>query len=307
MSVRALLFYYWGFTRCLTMILCITLAWTPFAVVWADAIQAAGSDGQQTGQQLLGAFQFPVDTGRGAMTLNPGTNQESTLTMSTLFPDSGTAGSTTVDLPRLYGNNPDTLAAGLKAQTTLNGETSATGEAYRTLTNNAHQSHPDLQHDPLWDTGDQVFAHFTPWAKSFSDCTTTTTQTATTKTVAIPDYQLCLRQHTVPQSCSASHQVNVEPLLTYVSGNGGLSSCGPGCLDLYVGVVGNDYWSTACSVFTWQATYNVLHPEAIISATLEEVVYDDHTRVYYDGSLLYNGSTGWGLPCDLNNLSLIHI
>ena len=85
MSIRGHLFYYWSFTRCLTLILCITLAWTPFGVVWADAIQVAGSDGQQTGQELLGAFQFPVDTGRGAMTLNPGTNQESTLTMSCLL------------------------------------------------------------------------------------------------------------------------------------------------------------------------------------------------------------------------------
>ena len=74
MGVRALLFYYWGLTRCLTLILCITLAWTPFGVAWADAMQAAGSDGQQTGQQLLGAFQFPVDTGSGVMTLNPGTS-----------------------------------------------------------------------------------------------------------------------------------------------------------------------------------------------------------------------------------------
>ena len=77
-----MLFYYWGLTRCLTLILCITLAWTPFGVAWADAMQAAGSDGQQTGQQLLGAFQFPVDTGSGVMTLNPGTTQESTINPS---------------------------------------------------------------------------------------------------------------------------------------------------------------------------------------------------------------------------------
>ena len=72
-------------------------------------------------------------------------------------------------------------------------------------------------------------------------------------------------------------------------------------MNLYVGVVGNNYWSSGCGVFSWQATYNVVHPEAIVSATLEDVVYDDHTRIYYDGNLLYTGSTGWGLPCDLNN------
>ena len=131
------------FTRSLAMTLGITLAWTPFGVTWADALQAAGRDGQQTGQQLLGGFQFPVDTGTGTLKLNPGTSQETTININTLFPDSASTGSSTSNISQLYGNNPGTMAAGLTAQTTLNGESSATGEAYRTLINNAHQSHPD--------------------------------------------------------------------------------------------------------------------------------------------------------------------
>ena len=288
-------------TRSLAVTLSITMAWTPFAVVWADAMQTAGRDGQQTGQQLLDAFQFPVDTGSGVMTLNPGTGQQSAITINSLFPDSASTNSTTANLTSLYGNNPGTMAAGLSAQTTMNAETSATGEAYRTLINNAHQAHPDLENDALWHSGDQLFANFTPWAQSFSDCTTTTTQTATSHTVQVPDYQLCLRQPVMPQSCTASHQVDVAPLLTYVSGNGGLSSCGPGCMDLYVGVVGDNYWSTGCAVLTWQVTYNVLHPEAIISATLADVEFDDHARVFYGGNLIYTGSTGWGGACELSS------
>ncbi len=294
------------FTRSLAMTLGITLAWTPFGVTWADALQAAGRDGQQTGQQLLGGFQFPVDTDTGTLKLNPGTSQETTININTLFPDSASTGSSTSNITQLYGNNPGTMAAGLTAQTTLNTESSATGEAYRTLINNAHQSHPDLQNDALWTASDQVFANFTPWAKSFSDCTTTTTQTATTQMVQVPDYQLCLRQPTVPQSCSATHQVKVEPLLRYVSGNGGLSSCGPGCMDLYVGVVGDNYWSAGCAVFSWQVTYTMLHPEAIVSATLEDVEFDDHAQVFYDGNLIYTGSSGWGAPCELKRSWVDH-
>ena len=188
------------------------------------------------------------------------------MSIGTLFPDTHSTTTTTQDFADLYGNNPGTIAAGLDAQTALNGETSFTGEAYRTLIDNAHQSHPDLHADPIWQAGDQVFADFTPWAQSFSDCTTTTTQTDTLQSVRVPDYQLCLRQPTVPQTCTATHEVRVEPLLTFVSGTGGLSSCGPGCLDLYIGRVGDNYWSAGCGVFTWQVTYNVLHPEAIINS-----------------------------------------
>ena len=306
MGVGGIFEYHLGLTRSLAMTLSLTMAWTPFGVTWADAMQAAGNDGQQTGQHILGGFQFPVDTGTGVIALNPGTSQESTVNINTLFPDSGSASSTTANITGLYGNNPGTIAAGLNAQTTLNSETSATGEAYRSLINNAHQSHPDLQNDALWKAGDRVFANFTPWAQSFSDCTTTTTQTTTRHAVHIPDYQLCLRQPTVPQSCSATHEVKVEPLLRYVSGNGGLSSCGPGCMDLYVGVVGDNYWSAGCAVFTWEVTYHVLHPEAIVSATLEDVEFDDHAQVYYGGNLIYTGSSGWGSPCELRNSWVDH-
>lgn len=126
-----------------------------------------------------------------------------------------------------------------------------------------------------------------------------TTQTETNQSVRIPDYQLCLRQPTVPQSCTATHQVHVEPLIRFVSGDGGFSSCGPGCMDLYVGRVGDDYWESDCGLFTWQVKYEVLHPEAITSATLEYVKYDDHTRVYYDNQLIYTGASGWFGDCEL--------
>ena len=199
-----------GFVQTLSAILCVTLAWTPYGASWADAIQAAGRDGQQLGQQVLGGFAFPIDNGTGSLTLNPGTAQESAISIGTLFPDTNSTSTTTSDFANLYGNNPGTLAAGLNAQTALNGETSFTGEAYRTLIDNAHQSHPDLQADPIWQNGDHLFSDFTPWAQSFSDCTTTTTQTETQQSVRVPDYQLCLRQPTVPQSCTATHQVNVS-------------------------------------------------------------------------------------------------
>jgi len=310
------LVFFGGFrliTRWLCVSLCFFMAWTPFGLSWADELQAIGRQGQQAGQQVLDNFQFPVDDGNGAMTLNPGTAQESQLNMSTLFPDANSSNGNspsavnTQTISNLYGNDSATVNSGLNAQTTLNTEASLTGEAYRTLVNNAHQSHPDLQNDALWQASDQVFANFTPWAQSFSDCTNTTTQTAVTHNVQVPDYQLCLRQPTIPDHCTANHEVHVQPLLTYESGKGGISSCGPGCMDLYVGQVGDNYWTSAdCQVFSWQVTYKVLHPEAIINASLETVVFDDHARVYYGGNLIYTGTSGWGAPCELNTSFVDH-
>lgn len=286
-------------SRSLAITLSMSMAWTPFGVSWADAMQNSGVQGQQTGQQILNGFQFPLDAGHGVMTLNPGTRQQTAINLNTLFPDSSNSQNGLTDMVSLYGNDAGTVTAGINSQTALATENSLTGDAFRTLINNAHQSHPDLQNDPLWKSTDQVLTNFTPWAQSFSDCTTITTQTATTQTVTVPNYQLCVRQPIVPQRCTATHQIRVEPLLSYVAGNGGISNCGPGCMDLYVGVVGDNYWSAGCGVFTWQVTYNIKHPEAITSATLAMVEFDDHAQVFYGGNLIYTGSSGWGGACEL--------
>ena len=42
-------------------LLSITMAWTPFGLSWADAMQNAGAQGQQAGQQIVSGFQFPLD------------------------------------------------------------------------------------------------------------------------------------------------------------------------------------------------------------------------------------------------------
>ena len=290
-------------TQALSAVLCITLAWTPFAIVWADDMQAAGQNGQQLGRSVVQGFQFPRDLGDGTITLNPGTSKPLTLSVSSLFPDSTqhpTSSGGITDLSSLYGNDPATLAAGLDAQTRLSQANTLTGEAYRSVIHNAHQSHPDLQHEAMWQAGDDVMKNFTPWATSFSDCQSTNTFSNTQRSVSIPAYQLCLRQPKVAQYCTATHHYHVEPLIRYVSGSGGLSSCGPGCLDLYVGRVGDNYWEADCNTFTREVTYEVLHPEAITSATLAHVKYDDHTRIMYDGQWLYTGHSGWDGDCELS-------
>ena len=95
------------------------MAWTPFGLSWADAMQDAGTQGQQAGQQIVGGFQFPLNSGSGVMTLNPGTGQQSSINVSTLFPDSGNTNSTTANITSLYGNDTSTLATGLDASNLL--------------------------------------------------------------------------------------------------------------------------------------------------------------------------------------------
>ncbi len=54
-----------------------------------------------------------------------------------------------------------------------------------------------------------------------------------------------------------------------------------------------------CTYYSFPATFNVLRPDTIISATLTSIVFDDYTEVKVNHNVVYTGSTGWGCPGDL--------
>jgi hypothetical protein len=50
---------------------------------------------------------------------------------------------------------------------------------------------------------------------------------------------------------------------------------------LYTGTVGDNYWSGGgCTVFTWTASFIVSRPDAIHNVIIDNVQYDDQTRIF---------------------------
>ena len=107
--------------RVLTGLLCIALAWTPWALVWGDDFADAIDAGKETGRAAAGALTPPTLSGE-TLTL-PGGD----LRLDALFP--GAAGGDPANFSGLYGNHHGTLIQGQQAQGALISEGSATGEA----------------------------------------------------------------------------------------------------------------------------------------------------------------------------------
>lgn len=68
--------------------------------------------------------------------------------------------------------------------------------------------------------------------------------------------------------------------------------CGRGCLDLWIGTVGDNYWSGRCSIFGEDMAFRLTNPRAIISAYINRAVYDDYMRIYINGGEVYSGPDG---------------
>lgn len=240
---------------------------------WADAVTAGSSEGQSVGQQVLQAF----DGGDASVTLQD------------LFPDLGD----TASLEKVYGDDVKTIDMGIQANTRLKSESSAEGDAYRTLIDSGNRLSVDLSKDPMLNQADKVrSAEFMDGFKqNFSDCKRTDVFETVTKNAHVANYKTCERVVDQGGSVEFTHDYKVG-VVEYVSGQPNFQSCGVGCLYIWVGTVGDNYWSGQCKIFEEYTRFRVLAKDSIISATVDNAVFDDYFQVMFDDEVLWSHTPG---------------
>lgn len=95
--------------------------------------------------------------------------------------------------------------------------------------------------------------------------------------------------------CGCACAPAVDPgvsLISVLSGFSHVEDCGPGCADLWVGRIGDNYWSGWCSIFEEATSISVLVPGAIRSAVLERAQWDDYMRVILNDVQVWSGPDG---------------
>lgn len=274
--------------RVIAALLCVLHLWFSSYPAWADALSDQAAAGQAFG---MGA----VPTGIGTST---GTSPGSTVTIAgpngittsldikELFP--GLADPVAVDHDQLL-ENEDAIQAGTTA--TINDLTTAatpTGEAFRTVFEGVRNgSRPDLSNDPIWGQTDTTYAGV--FDGTFSDCTKTTTTISQTNTNYIHEYHTCERLlKPAPGKCTVNHDYT-SALVNWSHGDGSLQSCGDGCLDIWVGKVGDNYLPGACTIHEQEVVFDLINPQAVTKATLVQAVYDDYQQIWLDNAKVWNG------------------
>ncbi|HFF2915996.1 TPA: conjugal transfer protein TraN, partial [Vibrio cholerae] len=103
-----------------------------------------------------------------------------------------------------------------------------------------------------------------------------------------PNYQQCDRLNTAVNSCTITHDYTAG-IIEHVSGPMNLRSCGEGCLEVWIGRIGDNYWSGSCKVFEQAITLKVVNPDAITSAVLEYAKWDDYMQVWLGDQKVWSG------------------
>ncbi|HDG1635278.1 TPA: conjugal transfer protein TraN [Vibrio cholerae] len=264
------------FTRVLAGILSITMACLPLHGVAADVQRQSGLSGQQEGKQLLQNWTMPALNGN-TLSVPNGSGNES-INLQELFPGMD-QGSLDV-LTGVYGSDTSMNQLGTQRQESMASESGATGEAFRSLQQIKDRSRPDMVNDPLWALTDAVQTDPNLLTQSFPGCES--------QGEGSPNYQQCDRLNTAVNSCTITHDYTAG-IIEHVSGPMNLRSCGEGCLEVWIGRIGDNYWSGRCKVFEQAITLKVVNPDAITSAVLEYAKWDDYMQVWLGDQKVWSG------------------
>ena len=263
--------------RLLAGLLCVTTAWVPWMLAWGDAVSDAGRAAQGEGRALAGAVTLPQVDGN-TLTLFPGQASQTQIDIGALFP--GSSAGNLADYTSLFGNDLGTVNAGRASQEGLLLDDSATGSAYQALRGSVDRSRPDMRLDPLWSQTDDVLEHFETLAASFADCSLETRFSESERQTHVADHRTCERVVDYSGACEILHSYTVQEILQNGSG-GTLADCGNGCV----------LWTVGQAVPTGpcyqeqSGTLRILMPEAILSAQLEELWYEDYVEGLWVGSV----------------------
>lgn len=192
-----------------------------------------------------------------------------------------------------YGNDSGTIIQGESAiakynQTDLGSARNNSEKAYHMVKNSFDRQKPDLTNDPMWNQTDQTLSNLADIAAGFSSCSIDKQLILTGNDYHVPKIETCTKLPAQEGTFSIGHDYDVG-IIKHESGPVNILSCGEGCVRVWIGTVGDNYWSGWCSVFEEKMALRVIQPQAITYVELEKSVYDDYHQVWLNDDKVYNG------------------
>ncbi|GLR77540.1 conjugal transfer protein TraN [Azospirillum oryzae] len=249
----------------------------------ADPIASGAAAGRAVGGSIPNVNDLFSAQPNGQVTLWPNSSKPLSLSSGDMFP--GSSGQNADTTQALYGNDNAMRDAGTEAHKRLKTEESRTGEAYRTLVGSANVTRPNLDNDPLWAKSDFTWNNL---PADFQDCKSSTTFSKGSFAAHIPDYKTCERITDESRNCTLQHTYKAG-IINHKSGPLNLASCGDGCLYIWIGTVGDNYWQGNCTIFEEAIEVDVFNPDAVISATVDYAKWDDYMQILMKGQKVWSG------------------
>ncbi|MCS6121100.1 conjugal transfer mating pair stabilization protein TraN [Shewanella baltica] len=284
-------------TRFVALLLCLTISVLPvhsYAGNQEPNIGAVGRDAKQFGLSIAnGVKQNSAQIQDGKLSLPVGNGQSTSININELFPGVQPGQNTAEyfpdaaspeELEQIFSDADAMDQFGNEAKANLfqdanSSNPSISGSAYQVLMDAANRSRPDFSNDPVLNLSKKTYEDMDLIAGGFGDCSAETTINQNTINAHIPEYERCQRVVDQSADCEVVHDYDASVVKHY-DGPYNLKSCGEGCTELWIGRVGDNYWSGNCTIYEEYTRVQVSNPDAIVSATLEYAKWDDYMQVW---------------------------
>ncbi len=292
-------------TRLLVYLLSFLIVYTPISIA------AEPKDASQIGREaqtytkdvlLLKTPDVSEQSGQLNVGMSDGTNPttsvlNSPLKYTDLVPakkpndQSGVADS--ADVEALWNSGEDMDAEGSKRKATLFNDANSddpglSGQVYKTLMDTQNIAKPDMTNDPLFDTTRYVHENMESLTQEFADCTGTTSFNDVTKRQRVSDFKSCTKIYDKSESCSINHNFRVG-IIEPVSGDIQMERVDQDTIMIMMGRDSNNNLRGNCAVHELKAIWRIQNPQAITSAVLKHVRFDDYIQIYLNGEHIYHG------------------
>lgn len=181
------------------------------------------------------------------------------------------------------GGNP----VSLRYTTDLDSSPSIHGAAYKIILDKKDAAKPDLRNDPAVNSSREIFSDL----DEFSDCSLEKIVTKKNGSINVPDLEICERVADFSGRHTLLHDFDLG-IIQYVEGKPNYQSCGEGCLNIWVGTVGDNYWSGTCKIYEEYTAFKVINGDAIKSVTIDNAKFDDYFQIYLAGDLVWTHTPG---------------
>lgn len=301
-------------------------------LLYADAFTDAARSGQGFADSIR--LSDPAGVSGGNITFGSG----DAISVSELFPDTDTGSGGSNNYPHMRaddelmgeaGSDSGLSNMGIDALSNMRSEvaspggpSSIQGMAYEVVHKASDHSRPSFAADPMMNQSLNVFADMEAFSNEFADCSVNDSFSESNFDVHMPDYHRCNVVEDRTTTCQLRHDYDAK-VITHFDGPMNIAPCGEGCLNTWIGQVGDDYWSGNCTIYEEETYISVDNPEAITSAVLDRALWDDYMQVYFgpvgSETLIWESMPGVFPPetpgaCELNtswdtnpNLDLTHL
>ena len=96
------------------------------------------------------------------------------------------------------------------------------------------------------------------------------------------------------ESCTIRRQItmmrpDINDIIVPLGGTGAVQYCGPDCINVILGQVGDNYWHGRCAIFEKDFRVYVKQPDLIQSATIVRAKWDDYMQIWIGGTKVWSG------------------